>query len=66
MSLLRIIIEITNIALANEYHQPETSKGEFLKWLGIRLVGVLERNRGSFRDNWSESVDKDIPLRPGE
>jgi len=66
MKHLANIVEHTNNGLIHEYNQTSTSKGELLKWLGIRLVGVLERNRGNFSDNWAESVDTDMMLRPGD
>jgi hypothetical protein len=53
MKELSNIVQGTNFELASK-GKPPTSKGEFLKWLGIRLASVLERRRGSVRSWFKE------------
>jgi hypothetical protein len=50
---LDTIVEGTNVILQRK-GKPKTSKGEFLKYIGIRLASVLERRRGAVRTWFKE------------
>lgn len=66
MAELRNIVDNDNNILIIEIFQLSIFEDKILKWFGISLVGVLERNRGNFRDNLRVISDTNLPLRPGD
>jgi hypothetical protein len=58
------MVEGSNIKLT-EKRKPLTNKGEQLKWIGIRLVSILERRRGNVRSWFDDGTEPDSVLRKG-
>jgi len=58
------ILPATNRIL-DSLHLPLLTLGEFLKYLGIRLQGAFERNRGPFMSNWDKEETNDTLTKPG-
>ena len=66
MTELQGILEHTNRLLTILYpRSSQVSKGEFIKWLGIRLQACLENVAGNFEDNWSTAADSNTLMRAG-
>ena len=59
------ILCYTNKVMSYKKYTPNVEYAELLRWIGIRLLGALERNKGNFKDNWFSSVTEGSMHRRG-